>query len=133
MMPIKKLSVPIDNWQLTHTTKITSKYSIARMRRSEIPIAIAWAKQEGWNPGLHDKQCFYNADPKGFFTGKLDGKIIAVGANVIYNHHFAFYGLYIVDPAYRGHGFGFALAQALRDYAGDRNVGLDSVIAMQEK
>jgi len=136
VMPIKKLSkslVCVGNWQLAHTNKIPNNYSVVRMSQSEIPVAIAWAKQEGWNPGLHDAQCFYNADPHGFFAGKLDGKIIAVGANVIYDNHFAFYGLYIVDPAYRGQGFGFALTRALHDYAGTRNVGLDGVVAMQKK
>lgn len=110
-----------------------NNYTIARMRKNEIPIAIAWAKREGWNPGLHDGECFYQTDPHGFWVGKLEGKIIAVGANVIYDAHFAFYGLYIVDPVYRGHGFGFALTQALRAYAGSRNVGLDGVVSMLKK
>lgn len=136
MMTIKKLSklsVPVNNWQLAHPNEIKSNYSIVPMSQCEVPVAFAWAKQEGWNPGLHDEQCFYNTDPNGFFAGKLDNKIIAVGANVIYDNHFAFYGLYIVDPAYRGYGFGFALTRALHDYTGTRNVGLDGVVAMQKK
>lgn len=110
-----------------------NNYIITRMSKEEVPVAIAWAKQEGWNPGLHDGQCFYQADPHGFFVGKLDGKIIAVGANVIYDTHFAFFGLYIVDAAYRGHGFGLALTKAMLAYSGSRNVGLDGVVSMLKK
>ena len=108
-------------------------YSIVKMTKDEIPTVIAWAKREGWNPGLHDAECFYQADPNGFFAGKLDGKIIAVGSNVIYGDHFAFFGLYIVAPPYRGRGYGLSLTQALHAYVGSRNVGLDGVVSMQKK
>ena len=51
----------------------------------------------------------------------------------VYDDNFAFCGLYIVDPAYRGRGFGLALTKASLDYIGDRNAGLDGVEAMAEK
>ncbi|MFW2572415.1 GNAT family N-acetyltransferase, partial [Legionella sp. 29fVS95] len=55
-------------------------YLVERMEKDEVNIAIDWAANEGWNPGLHDAECFYQADPHGFFAGKLNGKIIAVGS-----------------------------------------------------
>ena len=51
----------------------------------------------------------------------------------IYDDHFAFCGLYIVDPAYRGRGYGLALTKASLDYIGDRNAGLDGVEVMADK
>lgn len=30
--------------------------------------------QRGWNPGLHDAECFYAADPQGFFLAEADGQ-----------------------------------------------------------
>ena len=94
---------------------------------------IDWAGMEGWNPGLGDAACFYAIDPNGFFMGVLDGRPIARVSMPIYDDNFAFCGLYIVDPAYRGRGYGLALTKASLDYIGDRNAGLDGVEAMAEK
>jgi hypothetical protein len=43
------------------------------MHRDELDLAVEWAALEGWNPGLHDADAFYAADPDGFFVGLLDG------------------------------------------------------------
>ena len=44
------------------------------MKRNEMDFAIQLAAKEGWNPGLHDAECFYRTDPDGFFIGLLDEK-----------------------------------------------------------
>ncbi|ASQ45092.1 hypothetical protein clem_02655 [Legionella clemsonensis] len=108
-------------------------YTVGHMSPTEVGYAIEWAAKEGWNPGLHDASCFYQTDPQGFFVGKLDGKIIAIGSAVIYDEHFAFCGFYIVDKAFRGKGYGLALTKARLAYIGDRNAGLDGVINMTDK
>ena len=95
--------------------------------------AIAWAAKEGWNPGRHDGPCFYQADPHGFFVGKLAGKLIAIGSAVIYDQQFAFCGFYIVDKAYRGQGFGLELTRHRLAYIGERNAGIDGVTNMLDK
>lgn len=48
---------------------------ISRMNHNEIRYAIDWAAKEGWNPGLHDAECFYLADPEGFLWGDLMMKL----------------------------------------------------------
>lgn len=108
-------------------------YEIVRMNREELDLAVDWAAKEGWNPGLHDASCFYNTDPQGFFAGKLNGKIIAVGSAVIYDEHFAFCGFYIVDKHYRAQGYGIELTKARLAYVGNRNAGIDGVLNMLDK
>jgi GNAT superfamily N-acetyltransferase len=108
-------------------------YRIERMPFSGVETVIDWAAAEGWNPGLCDAACFYAIDPNGFFMGGLDGRPIARVAMPVYDESFAFCGLYIVDSAYRGRGFGLSLTKASLDYIGDRNAGLDGVEAMAEK
>jgi GNAT superfamily N-acetyltransferase len=108
-------------------------YSIQTMPLAEIEAAIDWAAREGWNPGLNDAKCFHAIDPDGFFMGVLDGRPIARVSMPVYDDGFAFCGLYIVDPDYRGHGYGLALTKASLDYIGDRNAGLDGVEAMADK
>lgn len=103
------------------------------MNQDEVNLAITWAAQEGWNPGIHDATCFYQTDPHGFFAGKLNGKTIAIGSAVIYDDFFAFCGFYIVDKSYRDQGYGLELTKARLAYIGNRNAGIDGVINMLDK
>jgi hypothetical protein len=59
--------------------------------------------------------------------------MIASGSAPVYDSEFAFIGLYIVEPAFRGKGYGLALTEAMLAYAGNRNVGLDGVEVMAER
>lgn len=103
-------------------------YHVKQMKQEDIQIAINWAEQEGWEPGIHDASLFYLADNKGFFKGVLKNEIIATGSAVIYDDQFAFFGLYILKPDYRGMGYGLQLTQHRHAYCGDRNKGLDGVL-----
>jgi len=108
-------------------------YRIGRMSLSDVEIAIDWAAKEGWNPGLNDAACFHAIDSHGFFKGELGGRMIASGSAPVYDAEFAFIGLYIVAPAFRGKGYGWALTDAMLAYADSRNVGLDGVEVMAER
>ncbi len=66
----------------------SSKLNIRTMCQSEVAIAVDWAKQEGWNPGINDAELFYQADPNGFFAGEIDGELVAVGSAVVYDNNF---------------------------------------------
>ncbi|SHF60609.1 Ribosomal protein S18 acetylase RimI [Microbulbifer donghaiensis] len=110
----------------------TSRFTIRPMEPSELNIALQWAAREGWNPGLHDAGCFYAADPQGFFLGLLDDQPVGCVSAVRYGEDFGFLGLYIVDPAHRGEGYGEQLARVAMEHLGQRNMGLDGVVAMQE-
>src|SRR6056297_3516664 len=96
-----------------------NNYSISRMTLKDLQVAIDWMHVEGWNPGLDDAACFYAADNTGFFSGKLNGKIISVASAVIYDQSFAFCGCYIVKPEYRNKGYGLELTKARLNYVGN--------------
>ncbi len=108
-------------------------YSIREMKKEEVGLALKWAETEGWNPGVNDAECFYAADPNGFLMGELDGEMIGSISAVKYGQDFGFLGLYIVRPEFRGRGYGLRLWNAGVDYLAGRNVGLDGVVAQQEK
>lgn len=111
---------------------MTTGYRCRTMTREEVALAIEWAAREGWNPGLHDVASFHAADPAGFFVGVLDGEPVASLSVVRYGSSFAFLGLYIVRPGWRGHGLGWALWQHGMASAAGRQVGLDGVVAQQD-
>lgn len=106
-------------------------YSIRTMTRPEVEIALDWAAAEGWNPGLHDADCFYAADPDGFLIGLLGDEPIAVISVVKYSTDFGFLGCYIVKPPYRGQGYGKQIWNAGLAYLGERTIGLDGVVEQQ--
>ncbi|GAB3778397.1 GNAT family N-acetyltransferase [Ramlibacter monticola] len=106
-------------------------YATRTMTREEVALAIGWAAREGWNPGLHDAETFRAADPEGFFVGTLQGEPVASISVVRYEPGFAFLGLYIVRPEWRGRGLGWALWQHGMASAAGRQVGLDGVPAQQ--
>ena len=101
--------------------------------REEVGTAMAWAANEGWNPGLADAECFFATDPEGFFCAELGGKIVGTVSVVNYDERFSFYGLFIVDPRYRAKGIGMDLFRFAMRHAGSRTVGCDGVVAMVEK
>lgn len=104
---------------------------IRTMSRADLGAVLDWAAAEGWNPGLDDAEPFHAADPGGFFLAEQDGAPAAAISVVNHDAGFAFLGLYICRPQFRGQGIGYALWQAALEHAGSRTVGLDGVPAQQ--
>ncbi len=104
---------------------------IVQANREQVALILDWAGQEGWNPGVHDALSFYAADPTGFYLLQLDGQPIASLSAVNYGSEFAFIGLYLVKPAYRHQGYGYALWQQVLGQSPAACLGLDGVVAQQ--
>ena len=109
-----------------------SEFKIETMTRSQLDFAVELAAKEGWNPGLHDADPFYKADPNGYLMGYLDGAPIGCISAVSYENEFGFMGFYILLPEFRGKGYGIQLWNAAIERLDGFNVGLDGVIEQQE-
>jgi ribosomal protein S18 acetylase RimI-like enzyme len=106
--------------------------TIRTLRGDEMPLVIEFAAREGWNPGLHDAECFHAADPGGFLVAQHRGEAVGCIGAVSYAGRFGFIGLYIVAPDWRGRGIGRRLwAKGMARLAGHM-VGLDGVPAQQD-
>ncbi|APG83982.1 acetyltransferase protein [Sinorhizobium americanum CCGM7] len=106
--------------------------NIRRATRAELDTFIDWAAREGWNPGLEDANAFWAADPEGYWVATEAETLAAAISLVRYGTHYAFLGLYIADPAFRGRGIGFALWQRAIASTAGRVIGLDGVVAQQD-
>ncbi len=104
------------------------RFRVRPMSRDELPLALRWAAEEGWNPGLHDAEPFWAADPHGFFVCETHGQVAGCIAAVAYDNSFGFIGLYVVAPAFRGRSPGMLLARRALRALGDRTIGADGVV-----
>jgi len=101
--------------------------TIRSMSAPELELVLGWAAEEGWNPGLDDAAPFHAADPGGFLLKLVDGAPAAAISVVNHSDDFAFLGLYICRPEFRGQGHGIDIWRAGLAHAGGRCVGLDGV------
>lgn len=102
---------------------------IRSMTLADLETVLNWAADEGWNPGRDDATAFFSADNAGFFVAERDGRAVAAISVVNHDTQFAFLGLYLCHPAYRGRGIGYALWTHAIAHAGARTIGLDGVAA----
>ena len=104
------------------------RFAVRTMTRAELDVAIGWAAAEGWNPGLHDADAYYAADPEGFFIGLLDGEPVASVSAVKYSPEYAFMGFFIVKPELRGGLLGPRLVEHAFGHVGSAVAGADGVL-----
>lgn len=110
---------------------MTGSLRIAPTTLSDFEIAIEWAANEGWNPGLDDAVTMYGVDPGGFLMGWIGDRPVTAISVVRHSDRFGFLGFYLCHPDFRGQGFGWQTWQAGMAYLGDRVVGLDGVPAQE--
>ena len=116
-------------------TNLTEADMIRPMNAQEVQQLVAWAGDEGWNPGVNDAQSFWNLDPDGCLAISENDKFIGGGAIIRHGDGFGFMGLFIVNNAHRGNGLGKTLWFARRNRLLSRlkdggTIGLDGVDAM---
>ena len=98
---------------------------------AEVRLILDWAAEEGWNPGLEDTEAFHAADPQGYFVATVQDTPITAISVINHSDAFAFLGLYLCRPEYRGRGISFGLWAHALEHAGERTVGLDGVPAQE--
>jgi len=111
-------------------------YKIRPATRKELDIAVEWAAKEGWNPGLHDADVFWETDPKAFLVLEKDGKVVGTVSGVSYNSAFGFAGFFIIKPEFRNRRLGATLANHMLKTLATRlkkgaAIGIDGVFNMQ--
>ncbi len=103
-------------------------FIVRPMTLADLKLAISWAADEGYNPGIDDANIFYIADPQGFLIGELNGEPISCISAVRYSQNFSFIGLYIVKPEWRKKGFGLKTWQEAFKLINNQPAALDAVL-----
>ncbi|MEP4198768.1 MAG: GNAT family N-acetyltransferase [Aliishimia sp.] len=106
--------------------------TIRAMTLNDLKVVLQWAADEGWNPGLDDAHAFHASDPSGFLIKTVEDEPVAAISVVNHTPEFAFLGLYLCKPEFRGQGHGIEVWRAGIAHAGTRSIGLDGVPDQQE-
>jgi GNAT superfamily N-acetyltransferase len=110
-------------------------FTISAMRDNEVAQLHAWAKSEGWNPGLNDLEIARQTDPDAFVSLR-EGDTLAGGGSIFsYDGRFGFMGLFIMRADLRRKGLGTLLWHWRRDRLRARllpgaSIGMDGVFDM---
>jgi len=114
-----------------HSIKVKQNFNVRLMTQADLEMVLAWSAYESWNPGLHEAEAFYAADPSGWWLLEVNGEAVASLGCVKHTDDFAFMGLYIVREEYRGHGYGMDLWKiATKSIAHCRTIGGNGLIHM---
>lgn len=103
------------------------------MEAAVVSKIVDWARNEGWNPGIHDAEIFAAADPEGFFCAESGGEMVGGISAVAYDEAYGFVGLFIVRPDLRGQRVGLDLAECALEHLGNRIVGIDGLLAKERQ
>jgi len=92
------------------------------MTASDIPAGMRLKEATGWNQTEEDWRRFLRANERGCMVAEVDGQVRGTVATIIYEHRFAWVGMVLVDPEYRGKGLGTNLLEAAIQYLQDERV-----------
>lgn len=109
-----------------------SPLEIRTMSEADLVLALTWAKEEGWNPGLEDLEPYRAADPGGFFMAWNEGEPVSCISAIRYGETYGFIGFYICRPEHRGKGYGMSTWDHGIKHLEGRTIGLDGVVAQQD-
>lgn len=79
----------------------------------------------GWNQTPADFERFLRASPAGCFAAEEDGRLVGAVTTIVYAERFAWVGMLLVDPDYRGRSIGTQLLQKALEHL--EGVGIPTI------
>jgi GNAT superfamily N-acetyltransferase len=81
------------------------------MTKADIPAGMRLKELAGWNQTSDDWKRFLEASPEGCFVAEVDGRVCGTVTTISFENRFAWIGMVLVDPEYRGRGIGTRLLE----------------------
>ena len=79
------------------------------MTRADVPAGMKLTESAGWNQTTADWERFLNASPQGCFVAESESHVCGTVTTMIYEGRFAWIGMVLVAPEFRGQGMGTQL------------------------
>jgi GNAT superfamily N-acetyltransferase len=89
---------------------------IRLMDVDDIPDGMRLKEYAGWNQTPADWERFLLGCPLGCFVAEVDHHVVGSVTTIFYEEKFAWIGMVLVDPAYRGRGIGTRLLEKAIEY-----------------
>ena len=86
------------------------------MTSADIPAGMRLKERAGWNQTTADWRRFLERSPEGCFVAEVGAQVCGTVTTVAFEGRFAWIGMVLVDPEYRGRGFGTALLERAIHY-----------------
>jgi len=104
-------------------------FRLREMTAHDIPAGMRLKGIAGWNQTHGDWERFLDASPLGCFVAETEGEVVGTAATISYEGRFAWIGMVLVDPAWRGRGVGTKLLDKAIKYlddCGNTSIKLDA-------
>lgn len=95
---------------------------IRAMNAQDISVGMRLKEIAGWNQTVADWKRFLKASPQGCFVAEVDNKVCGTVTTIIFEGRFAWVGMVLVDPEYRGQGIGTRLLERAVEYLESLNI-----------
>src|SRR5690348_2237390 len=92
------------------------------MTEADIPEGMRLKEVSGWNQTTQDWKRFLNASPLGCLVAEVDSRVVGTAATIPYEDKFAWIGMVLVDPEYRGRGIGTRLLEKAIAYLDETKI-----------
>ncbi len=79
------------------------------MTMEDVPAGMRLKEIAGWNQTPADWERFLSAIPVGCFVAEFEGLVVGTVTTISYEGRFAWIGMVLVDPEFRGRGIGTRL------------------------
>src|SRR5437763_9608438 len=86
------------------------------MTMADIPAGMRLKEIAGWNQTAADWKRFLEAGPAGCFAAEEDRRVCGTATTISFENRFAWVGMVLVDPQYRGRGIGTQLLKSAIEY-----------------
>jgi GNAT superfamily N-acetyltransferase len=86
------------------------------MTPADVAAGMRLKEIAGWNQTEADWRRFLEASPEGCFVAEVDGVVRGTAATISFEGRFAWVGMVLVDPKYRGRGLGTTLLKKAIEY-----------------
>lgn len=86
------------------------------MTSSDVPAGMRLKEIAGWNQTEEDWRRFLGASECGCMVAEVDGQVRGTVTTITYEDRFAWVGMVLVDPQYRGKGLGTKLLKSAIEY-----------------
>jgi GNAT superfamily N-acetyltransferase len=101
----------------------TQSMNLRTMTTDDIPAGMRLKDLVGWNQTPADWRCFLESSPEGCFAAEAEGQVVGTAATIVYEERFAWIGMVLVDPEFRGRGIGTHLLEKTIEHLDAIDIG----------